>query len=165
MPTKEEVKTASIENPQKNIFMHNIIDYMTEPRFKQMMVDLSKANTDDEVNDIIHRHNQVELTEEEKQQYSETVISDFDTILKKIDADIEELKAERIREKMGELDKAISFAYIAKHYFGKSQSWLTQRLNGSKVNGKEARFNKSEVLKLEEAIHDLGHKLSSLTLL
>ena len=145
--------------------MHNIIDYMTEPRFKQMMVDLSKANTDDEVNEIIRRHNQVELTEEEKQQYSETVISDFDTILKKIDEDIEGLKADRIRKKMGELDKAISFAYIAKHYFGKSQSWLTQRLNGSMVNGKEARFNKSEVLKLEEAIHDLGHKLSSLTLL
>jgi hypothetical protein len=63
------------------------------------------------------------------------------------------------------LDKAISFAYIATHYFGKSQSWLTQRLNGSRVNGKEARFNKSEVLQLEEAIHDLGRKLSSLTLL
>ncbi len=145
--------------------MHNIIDYMTEPRFKQLMVDLSRANTDGEVNDIILRHNQVELTKEEKKRYSDTVISDFDTILKKIDDDIEGLKADRIREKMGELDKAISFAYIAKHYFGKSQSWLTQRLNGSIVNGKEARFNKSEVLQLEEAIHDLGHKLSSLTLL
>jgi hypothetical protein len=145
--------------------MHNIIDYMTEPRFKQMMVDLSKANTDDEINDIIRQHNQVELSEEEKQRYSDTVISDFDTILKKIDEDIEELKADRIREKIGELGKAISFAYIAKHYFGKSQSWLTQRLNGSRVNGKEARFNKSEVLQLEEAIHDLGRKLSSLTLL
>ena len=145
--------------------MHNIIDYMTEPRFKQMMVDLSKANTDDEINDIIRQHNQVELSEEEKQRYSDTVISDFDTILKKIDEDIEELKVDRIREKIGELDKAISFAYIAKHYFGKSQSWLTQRLNGSRVNGKEARFNKSEVLQLEEAIHDLGRKLSSLTLL
>lgn len=145
--------------------MHNIIDYMTEPRFKQMMVDLSKANTDDEINEIIRQHNQVELSEEEKQRYSDTVISDFDTILKKIDEDIEELKADRIREKIGELDKAISFAYIAKHYFGKSQSWLTQRLNGSRVNGKEARFNKSEVLQLEEAIHDLGRKLSSLTLL
>ncbi len=145
--------------------MHNIIDYMTEPRFKQLMVDLSRANTDGEVNDIILRHNQVELTKEEKKRYSDTVISDFDTILKKIDDDIEGLKADRIREKMGELDKAISFAYIAKHYFGKSQSWLTQRLNGSIVNGKKARFNKSEVLQLEEAIHDLGHKLSSLTLL
>jgi len=130
-----------------------------------MMVDLSKANTDDEINDIIRQHNQVELSEEEKQRYSDTVISDFDTILKKIDEDIEELKADRIREKIGELDKAISFAYIAKHYFGKSQSWLTQRLNGSRVNGKEARFNKSEVMQLEEAIHDLGRKLSSLTLL
>ena len=145
--------------------MHNIIDYMTEPRFKQMMVDLSKANTDDEINDIIRQHNQVELSEEEKQRYSDTVISDFDTILKIIDEDIEELKADRIREKIGELGKAISFAYIAKHYFGKSQSWLTQRLNGSRVNGKEARFNKSEVMQLEEAIHDLGRKLSSLTLL
>ena len=145
--------------------MFNIIDYMTEPRFKQMMVDLSKANTDDEINDIIRQHNQVELSEEEKQRYSDTVISDFDTILKKIDEDIEELKADRIREKIGELGKAISFAYIAKHYFGKSQSWLTQRLNGSRVNGKEARFNKSEVMQLEEAIHDLGRKLSSLTLL
>ena len=122
--------------------MHNIIDYMTEPRFKQLMVDLSRANTDGEVNDIILRHNQVELTKEEKKRYSDTVISDFDTILKKIDDDIEGLKADRIREKMGELDKAISFAYIAKHYFGKSQSWLTQRLNGSIVNGKKARFNK-----------------------
>lgn len=145
--------------------MFNIIDYMTEPRFKQMMVDLSKANTDDEINDIIRQHNQVELSEEEKQRYSDTVISDFDTILKKIDEDIEELKADRIREKIGELGKAISFAYIAKHYFVKSQSWLTQRLNGSRVNGKEARFNKSEVMQLEEAIHDLGRKLSSLTLL
>ena len=150
---------------QTDKYMFNIIDYMTEPRFKQMMVDLSKANTDDEINDIIRQHNQVELSEEEKQRYSDTVISDFDTILKKIDEDIEELKADRIREKIGELDKAISFAYIAKHYFGKSQSWLTQRLNGSRVNGKEARFNKSEVLQLEEAIHDLGRKLSSLTLL
>ncbi len=62
--------------------MHNIIDYMTEPRFKQLMVDLSRANTDGEVNDIILRHNQVELTKEEKKRYSDTVISDFDTILK-----------------------------------------------------------------------------------
>ena len=43
--------------------------------------------------------------------------------------DIEELRAARIREKMGDLDQAISFAYIAKNYFGKSYSWLAQRLN------------------------------------
>ena len=137
---------------------------MTEPRFKKLVIDLSKA-TDEQADEIIRQHNEVVMTDHEKQMYSDRVIADLENLLGIIDEDIEELKAEHIRKKMGELDKAISFAYIARNYFGKSQSWLTQRLNGSKVNGKEARFNKSELLQLQEAIHDLGHKLSSLVLL
>ena len=81
---------------------------------------------------------------------------------KAVDDDLEALKAEKIRSAMGELGNAVSFAYIAKHYFGKSQSWLTQRLNGSKVNGKTARFNKSELIQFQNAIHDLGRKLSAI---
>lgn len=34
-----------------------------------------------------------------------------------------------------------------------------QRINGNTVNGKEAHFNASEAKQLEEALHDLGHKL------
>lgn len=89
----------------------------------------------------------------------------LDKILKVVDDDLEALKAEKIRSAMGELGNAISFAYIAKHYFGKSQSWLTQRLNGSKVNGKTARFNKSELIQFQNAIHDLGRKLSAIAFL
>ena len=77
----------------------------------------------------------------------------------------EVLKAEKIRSAMGDLGNAISFAYIAKHYFGKSQSWLTQRLNGSVVNGKTARFNKTELIQFQNAIHDLGRKLSAIAFL
>ena len=84
---------------------------------------------------------------------------------KAVDDDLEALKAEKIRSAMGELGNAVSFAYIAKHYFGKSQSWLTQRLNGSKVNGKTARFNKSELIQFQNAIHDLGRKLSAIVFL
>ena len=84
---------------------------------------------------------------------------------KAVDDDLEALKAEKIRSAMGELGNAVSFAYIAKHYFGKSQSWLTQRLNGSKVNGKTARFNKSELIQFQNAIHDLGRKLSAIMFL
>ena len=43
--------------------MKNIIDQMTEPRFKQMMVKLSKATTDKEVDDIISEHNQIEMSD------------------------------------------------------------------------------------------------------
>jgi len=144
--------------------MNNIIDCMTEPRFKQMMVKLSKATTEKEVDAIISEHSQIEMSDTEKQQYSDNVIADLENVLKALDSDIEELRATRIREKMGDLDQAISFAYIAKNYFGKSYSWLVQRLNGSIVNGKEAHFNKEEVLQLQSALNDLGRKLASIVL-
>ena len=145
--------------------MNNIIDFMTEPRFKQMMVKLSKATTEKEVDAIFSEHSQIEMSDTEKQQYSDNVIADLENVLKALDSDIEELRATRIREKMGDLDQAISFAYIAKNYFGKSYSWLVQRLNGSIVNGKEAHFNKEEVLQLQSALNDLGRKLASIVLI
>lgn len=147
--------------------MRNIIDYIEEPRFKSLMLELSKSNNSDDVDDIIKRYNDVNgnMTEEEKASYGSTIATDIDRILKAVDDDLEALKAEKIRSAMGELGNAISFAYIAKHYFGKSQSWLTQRLNGSTVNGKTARFNKTELIQFQNAIHDLGRKLSSIVLL
>ena len=147
--------------------MRNIIDYIEEPRFKSLMLELSKSNGSDDVDAIIKRYNVANgnLSEEEKEFYGSNVAADIEKILKVVDDDLEALKAEKIRSAMGELGKAISFSYIAKHYFGKSQSWLTQRLNGSKVNGKTARFNKSELIQLQNAIHDLGRKLSAIVLL
>ncbi len=130
-----------------------------------MMVKLSKATTEKEVDAIISEHSQIEMSDTEKQQYSDNVIADLENVLKALDSDIEELRATRIREKMGDLDQAISFAYIAKNYFGKSYSWLVQQLNGSIVNGKEAHFNKEEVLQLQSALNDLGRKLASIVLI
>ena len=147
--------------------MRNIIDYIEEPRFKSLMLELSKSNNSEDVDDIIKRYNDANgnMTEEEKASYGSSIATDIDRILKAVDDDLEALKAEKIRSAMGELGNAISFAYIAKHYFGKSQSWLTQRLNGSTVNGKTARFNKTELIQFQNAIHDWGRKLSSSVLL
>lgn len=147
--------------------MRNITDYIEEPRFKSLMLELSKSNNSEDVDDIIKRYNDANgnMTEEEKASYGSSIATDIDRILKAVDDDLEALKAEKIRSAMGELGNAISFAYIAKHYFGKSQSWLTQRLNGSTVNGKTARFNKTELIQFQNAIHDLGRKLSSIVLL
>ena len=147
--------------------MRNIIGYIEEPRFKSLMLELSKSNSDEDVDEIIRRFNGVNsnMTEAEKEIYGSNVAADIDRILKVVDDDLEALKAEKIRSAIGELGNAISFAYIAKHYFGKSQSWLTQRLNGSTVNGKTARFNKSELIQFQNAIHDLGRKLSAIVLL
>jgi hypothetical protein len=147
--------------------MRNIIDYIEEPRFKSLMLELSKSSGSEDVDEIIRRFNDANgnMSDVEKELYGSNIAADIDKILKVVDEDLEALKAEKIRSAMGELGNAISFAYIAKHYFGKSQSWLTQRLNGSKVNGKTARFNKSELIQFQNAIHDLGRKLSAIVFL
>lgn len=71
----------------------------------------------------------------------------------------EEAKQLALRVKMQEVLPAISMSYVAKQYFGKTRYWLSQRLNGSIVNGKPAKMTPEEEKKLEDALHDLGHKL------
>lgn len=71
----------------------------------------------------------------------------------------EEAKQLALRVKMQEVLPAISMSYVAKQYFGKTRYWLSQRLNGSIVNGKPAKMTPEEEKKLENALHDLGHKL------
>ena len=67
-----------------------------------------------------------------------------------------------IAEKMGEVTKMISMAYIAKTYFGKSRSWLAHKINGNKVNGKVAAFTEEERSIFKHALADMSQKLGSL---
>lgn len=65
-----------------------------------------------------------------------------------------------IKKKLGELDDAINFAYVARHYFGKSRSWLYQRIKGNTVNGKPAEFTDEEKERFHFALSDIGNKAS-----
>ena len=47
-----------------------------------MMVRLSKASTEKEVDEIINEHNQSEMSDAEKLQYSDNVIADLENMLK-----------------------------------------------------------------------------------
>ena len=95
------------------------------------------------------------MSPDELKEFNDLLISDTHDLLAEGDAMI----SDGIREKMGEIPEMISMAYIAKNYFGKSNSWLSQRLNGSKVNGKRARFSVEEVQQLQDALHDIGNRL------
>jgi hypothetical protein len=68
-----------------------------------------------------------------------------------------------LKEKLKSITPAISVSYIAKRYFGKTRHWLYQRINGSIVNGKPAKFTDDELKQLNDAFHDLGKKLSALS--
>ena len=106
-------------------------------------------------------------TGSEEEQKAETAlqIENAFKVLEGVKANNEELDARRIREKLGNVPEAISMSYIAKNYFGKTKTWLYQRLNGNRVNGKEARFTESEARQLQDALHDLGRRLSSIILI
>ena len=70
--------------------MRNIIDYIEEPRFKSLMLELSKSNGDEDVNEIIRKYNDANgnMSDEEKELYSSNVAADIDRILKVVDEDL-----------------------------------------------------------------------------
>jgi len=73
-------------------------------------------------------------------------------------SDAKELK---IKEQLSQISEIISMAYIAKTYFNKSKSWLSQRINEFDVNGKPAKFMPEEIDTLNFAIKDIASKLSA----
>lgn len=77
--------------------------------------------------------------------------------------EVEELYNETIRLQMGEVLKIVNLSYIAKKYFGKTQAWLSQRINGCTVNGKKATFNNEEINTLNRALTDIAQIIGSHT--
>lgn len=64
----------------------------------------------------------------------------------------------RIKEQMEAVSEIISMSYIAKTYFNKTKSWLSQRINGLNVNGKPASFTDEELETLNFAFKDISKK-------
>lgn len=74
---------------------------------------------------------------------------------------LEDVKRLRIKEQMSEITQFVSMSYIAKNYFNKTKSWLSQRVNGNEVNGKPAQFTPEEINTLNKAFSDLSQKLAA----
>lgn len=58
-----------------------------------------------------------------------------------------------------ELEDIINKSQLARQYFGKSQSWFSQRLNGCTVLKKSMAFKEEEFYKLSEAFRDIAKRL------
>lgn len=63
-----------------------------------------------------------------------------------------------------EVDSYLSLSQIAQDYFGKSRSWLYQRINGAIVNGKPAQFTREEQLRFSEALLDISSRIKDTAL-
>lgn len=104
-----------------------------------------------------------DMTPHERAAFNEALIAEARELLAKGDRMIE-AEMDNVRERLGNIPQAINMSYIASHYFGKSRTWLYQRINGNKVNGKPVFFTKTERRQLQEALHDIGKMLSDATL-
>lgn len=76
-----------------------------------------------------------------------------------LDADIKKAEEVSMRQSIEFVLKCLSVAFVAREYFGKSQSWLYQRINGNIVNGSPAKFTPEEKKKLKDALRDISDRI------
>jgi hypothetical protein len=147
--------------------MKQVIELITDPQMRNEFEKYYKATSSEERQQIVNEHKRWNdsLSEEEQKSVVARQLDSIHAVLDGVRANNEELDARIIRKKLGNVPDAISMSYIAKNYFGKTKTWLYQRLNGNKVNGKEARFTETEARQLQDALHDLGHRLSTIVLI
>ena len=147
--------------------MKQVNELIQDPRIREHFERFYKAETAKERKAISDDYKRWfnSLSEDEQKAETALQIENARMVLEGVKVNNEELDARRIREKLGTVPEAISMSYIAKNYFGKTKTWLYQRLNGNKVNGKEARFTEEEARQLQTALHDLGQRLSSIILI
>lgn len=67
----------------------------------------------------------------------------------------------RLRVYLEGIYESISWSYVARHYFGKSRSWLCQRINGLKIRNKEVQFTENEKKILLDALLDLSNNIKT----
>ncbi|MBO4870550.1 MAG: DUF5053 domain-containing protein [Muribaculaceae bacterium] len=68
-----------------------------------------------------------------------------------------------LRDQLGPLAEALNMSYIARTYFGRSRSWLSQRLNGHTVHGRKAILTDDERMTLNDALNDIQSQITAFT--
>lgn len=98
----------------------------------------------DEITTWIKNHRCAEVDEAFK-EFMESGLDD-------ITAEIQD-----IRRKISDEDyRLLPISYIAEKYFGKSPSWLSQRINGTKVRGQVYTLNAEQKEIFNQAMQDLS---------
>lgn len=103
----------------------------------------------------------MELTDDDRKKLSFFIqegISQVEASMDKIEQEI------KIRDQIKDSLEILPLSYIAKNYFGKSASWLYQRINGNKVRGKIYTLNKDEIEIFNRALKEIGNRIGSLSI-
>lgn len=106
-----------------------------------------------------------ELTQwiaDHKEGHEKEIDAFMETWLADMEAENEKIKHAALREQISDKAyKLIPWSYIAKNYFGKSVSWLTQRVNGYPVRGKVYTLTDGQKETLNRAFSEIGTFIGS----
>lgn len=119
-------------------------------KFMLLETDEERRSFHSEVEAFVNSKN-----EEEKQLVSEAFISGANEACARADKLIDDI----LRNKLDGIYESISWSYIARTYFNKSRAWLSQRINGLRVHGKEVQFTIEEKQTLLQALRDISGRI------
>ena len=97
------------------------------------------------------------LSDDEKNAVRKEFI---ESLHEKIDEGGELIECVDVYLEIKDISKYVSLNMVAHDYFGKSRSWLHQRLRGHAVNGKPAKFTADERKRFAYALSDISRKMN-----
>lgn len=66
-----------------------------------------------------------------------------------------------MKNKLSDIIVDVKWASISTKYFGKSRSWLSQKMNGKDGNGSEVEFSEDEKEILRQGLRDLARRINT----
>lgn len=133
--------------------MENIQKVMAELKALAGKDDAASSSRKDELTEWLLAH---------KSGHEQEIDDFMENWLCEMEADNEDIKQQSLRKQMDEkLYKLTPWSYIAKEYFGKSVSWLTQRVNGYPVRGRVYTLNEEQKQTLNRALSEIGTFIGS----
>ena len=69
------------------------------------------------------------------------------------------IKQETMSSLLQDIRQDVTWSKISRQYFGKSASWMYNKLNGIDGNGNDGEFTYSEKLQLRNALYDFAERI------
>lgn len=124
----------------------------TFEKYKELQKREINARSNEEIDAI--RKEMTKLADDDPRGFEEAVILSARRTL-------EDARQLKVKEQLKAMSEIVSMSYIAKNYFNKTKSWLSQRINELNVNGKPAKFTQEEIDILNAAFKDLSEKIGA----
>lgn len=134
-----------------------------EQKLKDLMAEFRSLKTEEEKSVFDDKMKQVlaEMDPEERKEFRKAFLASARRSVSEAKAIREEIETKLL---LSGIDSYLSLSQIAQDYFGKSRSWLYQRINGALVNGKPAQFTPEEQQQLSNALLDISQRIKDTAL-